>query len=174
MTAYQEYELLLEEGKSYRDDNFCSVIAFASLLDVSYLQAYELLRKQGRKKGVGVNVMMMSRALKSLGAEVKFVELERKKSHSNMAQKYSTRTKFAGKKILSSTGGHITHFKNGGYVDYRKSARKMVDFYIEVELPNNDFKNELKSANMVKSERVLANKRPATKKQDPSGFNFRP
>ena len=62
------YAELANVGKKYYNDSqFCSVIAIASLCNMSFGRAYRKLKTQGRKKAKGVNMFQMMDVLSQRG-----------------------------------------------------------------------------------------------------------
>lgn len=66
----QSFKDLERVAAAYDETNDCTVKAIALACDVSYGKAHRLLAKMGRKKGRGVTMAVIAKALNQLGYPV--------------------------------------------------------------------------------------------------------
>ena len=114
MPHYIEYEELARNGIKYFDRNFCTVIALATVCDLSYRRAYKKLEREGRKKGRGTYPFEYHQAIKKQGYRIDRVDF-RKDGVRTLAQ---AQKKYTSGKYLVETRKHISAIVNGDLNDW--------------------------------------------------------
>ena len=136
--ATETYNALQMVSKSMGEDNDCSVIAIATVCQVSYTQAHETCKKFGRQANGGMFNYDISRAIKSLGftlTEVKPSDFIRQypKGHCDVLKNVTTHHPERFNKVWADgetyvvyCKGHVLAVVNGVNHDWTKGKAKLV------------------------------------------------
>lgn len=71
MKQYEEYQVMEKIGiEKYKDNNFCSVVAVATVTGLSFARAHKKMTKRGRKNGRGTHLLNIYEVIRNQGFKV--------------------------------------------------------------------------------------------------------
>tara|TARA_R110002126_G_scaffold162071_1_gene310027 strand:+ start:107 stop:547 length:441 start_codon:yes stop_codon:yes gene_type:complete len=112
--SYIKYKELEFEGMKNRDSGFCTVVAVATICNLSYKRAYKKMQKLGRRHRQGAYAGTYHQAIKNQGYRIEGVD--------HLADGVRTlgqaQTKYTDGKYLIQTRGHISASVNGDLNDW--------------------------------------------------------
>jgi len=123
MKQYEDFETMEKIGvEKYKDTNFCSVVAVATVTGMSFARAYKKMAKNGnRKLRCGANIFDMFKVIESHGYKVRDIGYQnvygRSMTLSEAAKLYDKGT------YLISTRQHITAVVDGDINDHTNPKR---------------------------------------------------
>jgi len=120
----QTYEEMVKIGrKYYADAGFCSVIALASVADISFGKARAIMAKQGRKERQGALLPWITKAVESRNLKCTAIPVQSK------TMKTITRELSQGK-YLVFVRGHVAAVVDGVINDWTEGrAHRIVRVY---------------------------------------------
>lgn len=128
MSKIDRYHEIRKIGKEQGDDNFCSVIALAVALDISYEQSWNLFRMVGRRANKGVSDRQIQSALRTAGVVFESIKVTAK----------TVRTfKYKGNFIVTTCNHALAH-QDGETLDHSAGTKRRIECVYKINhIPTN-------------------------------------
>lgn len=133
MTAIKRYNQLRETGSQYGDDGFCSVVAIAVALGITYEQSWTLHKKAGRVTNEGTFTHTTLGILDTLGVEYK---------HVRVAAKTVKSFRYRGNFIIFTSGHALCH-QYGETLDHSAGTRRHIQQVFKITSIPSDIHNQV-------------------------------
>ena len=119
----RDYNDIVEESKSFQDDNDCTVVAVSLVTGIPYAEAHALMAAAGRKRNKGSNYGIYHPVIINLGFTIDEIFLTSKTVRTverELAQHHG------GQKILISVRGHVLVWNGKQIADWSAGRTKRI------------------------------------------------
>ena len=131
------YKTMQVKSDSYQESNDCSVVATAIAAGITYDKSRHMYRRAGRRKGCGVNYVMIDRVLDTIGCvrypfSVRLRLMEEKNGGRQLTFNNVVKLLDGSKRYIIVGKDHMVACLDGRIADWSEGTRHRVENIYEI------------------------------------------